>query len=46
MIKPYLNDSIKSGFFYFKTPNDFQPGKLYQVTRMTIMISITLMALG
>jgi hypothetical protein len=33
MVTPYLKDSIKSGFFYFKTPNNFQPGNLYQVYR-------------
>jgi len=31
MVTPYLNDSIRSGFLYFKTPNNFQPGNLYQL---------------
>lgn len=33
MVTPYLNDSIRSGFFYFTTPNNFQPGNLYQLYR-------------
>src|SRR5690554_7167886 len=33
MVTPYLNDSIRSGFFYFTTPNNFQPGNLYLLYR-------------
>ena len=33
MVTPYLNDSIQSGFLYFNTPNNFQPGNLYQLYR-------------
>lgn len=33
LVMPYLSDSIRSGFFYFKTPNNFQPGQLYQLYR-------------
>jgi hypothetical protein len=35
MVTPYLNDSIKSGFFYFTTPNNFQPGFLYESYRQS-----------
>lgn len=35
MVTPYLNDSIQSGFLYFKTPNNFQPGNLYQLYRQS-----------
>ncbi len=31
LVTPYLSDSIRSGFFYFKTPNNFQAGVLYQL---------------
>jgi len=35
MVTPYLNDSIRSGFFHFKTPNNFQPDNLYQLYRQS-----------
>lgn len=31
LVTPYLRDSIRSGFFYFKMPNNFQPGYLYSL---------------
>lgn len=30
-ITPYLRDTVKSGFLYFKMPNAFQPGALYSL---------------
>ncbi len=36
LVTPYLSDSIKSGFFYFKTPNNFQAGVLYQLYRQSV----------
>lgn len=33
LVTPYLSDSIRSGFFFFKTPNNFQPGSLYNLYR-------------
>lgn len=33
LLTPYLSDSIKSGHFYFHTPNNIQAGSLYQFYR-------------
>ena len=33
LLTPYLTDSIKSGHFYFITPNNIQAGSLYQFYR-------------
>lgn len=35
MVEPYLSEPIESGFFYFNTPNNFQPGVLYQLYRQS-----------
>ena len=36
LITPYLSDSIRSGFLYFNTPNNFQAGVLYQLYRQSV----------
>ena len=33
LLTPYLSDSIRSGHFYFNTPNNIQAGSLYQFYR-------------
>ena len=35
MVEPYLSEPIESGFFYFNTPNNLQPGYLYQLYRQS-----------
>lgn len=34
LVTPYLSDSIRSGHFYFITPNNIQAGSLYQSYRI------------